>query len=399
MPTPVPAGGYLVTYSVANQWNNGFVANVTIQNNTSTTVNGWTLQWNFPGNQTITGAWSGTYTQNGSAVVFKNVDYNATIAPGGSITLGFQANYGGTNANPSVFTFNGVTSGTPTPTPVPTATPTPTPTPTATPKPTATPTPTPVPTATPTPTPKPTATPTPTPKPTATPVPGASYKVTYAVSSQWNNGFNVNVTIQNNTATAVNGWSVRWTYAGNQTVTNAWNGNATQSGQAVTVTNMSYNATIPAGGSVSFGFQASYGGTNTNPTVFVVNGAGAAMAAAMAAPKMLSVVSVAADAPHAYPAQNVAGGFLLTRNGGDLSQPLIVTVAFGGNARSGTDYESITSTQTIRAGKTSKRVALIGLDHTDAGTGKKTVKLAVQPSDDYHVGDVAAAKVKVHFTP
>ncbi len=396
-PTPVPTGGYLVTYSVTSQWNNGFVASVTIQNNTAATVNGWTLQWTFPGSQAITNAWSGIYTQNGNAVVFKNVDYDATIAPGGSITLGFQASYGGNNTNPLQFSFNGVTSGAPTPTPAPTATPTPTPAPTATPKPTATPTPAPTPTVPPKPTVTPT--PTPTPSPTATPVPGAGYQVTYAVSSQWNNGFNVNVTIQNNGTAAVNGWSVRWTYSGNQVIANAWNGNATQSGQTVTVTNMPYNAAIPAGGSVSFGFQASYGGTNANPTVFVVNGTGATTAAALATPRTLSVVSVAADAPQAYPAQNIAGDFLLTRTGGDLSRPLTVAVVLGGNARSGTDYAPITSIQTIRAGKTSKRITLTGLDRADASGGKKTVKLAVQPSDDYHVGDLAAAKVKIRFTP
>ena len=32
---------------------------------------------------------------------------------------------------------------------------------------------------------------------------------------------------------------------------------------------MSYNATIPVGGSVSFGFQASYSGSNANPAAFL----------------------------------------------------------------------------------------------------------------------------------
>jgi len=36
---------------------------------------------------------------------------------------------------------------------------------------------------------------------------------------------------------------------------------------------MSYNASIPAGGSASFGFQASYSGTNSAPASFTLNGA------------------------------------------------------------------------------------------------------------------------------
>ena len=64
-PTPV-TGGYVVTYSIANDWGIGATVNVTIKNNTATAVNGWTLGWTFPGNQTITNMWSATYTQSGA---------------------------------------------------------------------------------------------------------------------------------------------------------------------------------------------------------------------------------------------------------------------------------------------------------------------------------------------
>lgn len=36
---------------------------------------------------------------------------------------------------------------------------------------------------------------------------------------------------------------------------------------------MSYNGTIPAGGTVSFGFQGSWTGNDANPTGFTLNGA------------------------------------------------------------------------------------------------------------------------------
>jgi cellulose 1,4-beta-cellobiosidase len=35
----------------------------------------------------------------------------------------------------------------------------------------------------------------------------------------------------------------------------------------VTATNLSYNGAIAPGGNTSFGFQASFSGTNTNPTL------------------------------------------------------------------------------------------------------------------------------------
>jgi cellulose 1,4-beta-cellobiosidase len=60
---------------------------------------------------------------------------------------------------------------------------------------------------------------------------------------------------------------VTWTWGGNQQVTNLWNGASSQSGTAVSVTNLSYNGVIAAGGNTSFGFGAGYSGTNTAPTL------------------------------------------------------------------------------------------------------------------------------------
>ncbi|MET8158337.1 PHB depolymerase family esterase [Sphaerisporangium sp. NPDC005289] len=138
--------------------------------------------------------------------------------------------------------------------------------------PSPTPTPTPTPTVTPTPTPTPTVTPTPTPTPTPSVTPtNAPCRVAYTTNG-WNNGFTANLTVTNSGASAVNGWTVTWTWPGNQQVTNAWNAAITQSGTQVTARNASYNATIPAGGNTSFGFQASFNGTNTAPSQFALNG-------------------------------------------------------------------------------------------------------------------------------
>ncbi|MCL6589606.1 MAG: glycoside hydrolase family 9 protein [Firmicutes bacterium] len=110
-PTPTPArgGNYAVSYVIASDWGAGATINVTITNNTATMVNGWTLAWTFPGNQTITNLWSGTFTQTGASVSVKNVDFNITIpANGGSVSFGFNLNYSGANAKPASFTLNGV---------------------------------------------------------------------------------------------------------------------------------------------------------------------------------------------------------------------------------------------------------------------------------------------------
>ena len=97
-----------VTYNIPNDWGAGFTADVTIKNNGTAAINGWTLTWTFPGNQTITNLWNGAYTQSGAAVSVTNAGFNATIgASGGTVSFGFNANYSGTNARPASFALNG----------------------------------------------------------------------------------------------------------------------------------------------------------------------------------------------------------------------------------------------------------------------------------------------------
>ncbi|AJP04699.1 cellulose 1,4-beta-cellobiosidase [Streptomyces cyaneogriseus subsp. noncyanogenus] len=95
--------------------------------------------------------------------------------------------------------------------------------------------------------------------------------VDYKVQNQWSTGFTAAVTVTNNGA-AKSAWQVKWSYAGNQKVTSAWNAKVTQSGTAVTAANEGYNGQLATGGSVSFGFQGSYSGTNAIPATFTLDG-------------------------------------------------------------------------------------------------------------------------------
>ncbi|MFZ5988829.1 MAG: GH12 family glycosyl hydrolase domain-containing protein [Bacillota bacterium] len=141
---------------------------------------------------------------------------------------------------------------------------------TSNPSPAVSPTRTPAPTATPT----PVRSSTPVSSPTATPPSGGSgsCSVSYVVQNNWGSGATVSVTIKNNSSTPINGWTLNWTYSGNQKITNIWNGSYSQSGTSVTVKDMGYNGYIPANGSVNFGFNISYSGSNSNPTSFTLNG-------------------------------------------------------------------------------------------------------------------------------
>jgi hypothetical protein len=107
------------------------------------------------------------------------------------------------------------------------------------------------------------------PSPSPTGGGGGSLTATYHVDTDWGAGFVSDITVTNNGTTAISSWKVTWTWAGNQQITGSWNTTLTQSGKAVTAVNASYNGSIPPGGSVNFGFQGTYSGTNAAPTLSV----------------------------------------------------------------------------------------------------------------------------------
>ncbi|MBC8990445.1 glycoside hydrolase N-terminal domain-containing protein [Micromonospora chalcea] len=120
---------------------------------------------------------------------------------------------------------------------------------------------TPSPTVTPTPTSTPSPTPTPT---TSSPAPSGA-RATYAITGSWSGGFQAEVTVTAG-ATAIRGWTVSWTFPNGQVINQIWSGTHTQSGANVTVRNVDYNGSLPAGGSTTFGFIGTAGGTNNPPT-------------------------------------------------------------------------------------------------------------------------------------
>jgi endo-1,4-beta-xylanase len=94
--------GCSATFSNASDWGAGFTGAVTVKNNGSSAINGWTVKMTFPGNQTVTNLWNGSYTQSGNTVTVKNASYNGTVGGGASTSFGFNANYSGSNGAPTL---------------------------------------------------------------------------------------------------------------------------------------------------------------------------------------------------------------------------------------------------------------------------------------------------------
>jgi len=106
---PPPANASCAVHYTVSSWPGGFQGGVTITNNSTAAVNGWTLTWTFPATgEDITQMWSASYTQTGQAVSAVNASYDATIgASGGTETFGFLANDAGQTTAPAAFYLNG----------------------------------------------------------------------------------------------------------------------------------------------------------------------------------------------------------------------------------------------------------------------------------------------------
>ncbi|MFG2934314.1 cellulose binding domain-containing protein [Streptomyces sp. NPDC048282] len=100
------------------------------------------------------------------------------------------------------------------------------------------------------------------------PTPTGACAVAYTITNQWTGGFQADVRLTNTGATSWTSWSLGWSFPNGQTIGQLWNADWTQSGAAVTAKNVSWNGTVAAGSSVSFGFTGSWTGTNTEPTAF-----------------------------------------------------------------------------------------------------------------------------------
>ena len=80
-------GSCTVSASAQSQWSTGYVMNVTVTNNGTSTSNGWSVPYTLPSGHTISNAWGATM----NAGTATNVSYNGRLGPGQSASWGFQA--------------------------------------------------------------------------------------------------------------------------------------------------------------------------------------------------------------------------------------------------------------------------------------------------------------------
>ncbi|MGI5156692.1 polysaccharide deacetylase family protein [Microbispora sp. CA-102843] len=105
----------------------------------------------------------------------------------------------------------------------------------------------------------------PSPTPTLTPPPGSGgCTATMQTVNSWTGGFQSDVTVRAGSS-AIRGWTVTWSWPGSQSISQLWGGLQSGSGSSVSVRNESWNGSLGAIASTTFGFVAN--GTAATPTL------------------------------------------------------------------------------------------------------------------------------------
>ena len=84
------------SYAVTNDWGSGLTAAITITNNGTSAINGWSVNWTYSANR-ITNLWNATLTGT-NPYNAASLSWNAGIAVGQSVSFGFQVDKNGGSA-------------------------------------------------------------------------------------------------------------------------------------------------------------------------------------------------------------------------------------------------------------------------------------------------------------
>ncbi|MET9697703.1 glycoside hydrolase family 18 chitinase [Streptomyces sp. NPDC006529] len=83
------------SYTKVSDWGGGFEGKWTVKNTGTTTLSSWTVEWDYPAGTSVTSAWDATVTSSGTHWTGKNVGWNGTLAPGASVSFGFNGSGAG----------------------------------------------------------------------------------------------------------------------------------------------------------------------------------------------------------------------------------------------------------------------------------------------------------------
>jgi hypothetical protein len=94
-PTPLPTtgpSGCRASLVVNSQWNAGFTGEIRVTNTSAAPIKGWSLGFGLPAGVTVQSGWNGSWSQQGQSVTVRDVGWNADVAAGATVSVGFVGN-------------------------------------------------------------------------------------------------------------------------------------------------------------------------------------------------------------------------------------------------------------------------------------------------------------------
>ncbi|MDB1090012.1 PQQ-dependent sugar dehydrogenase [Streptomyces sp. ACA25] len=96
----------------AHTWATGLTAEITITNTGTEPVSGWSLGFALGADHTLVSGWNAAFSHSDGVVTATNAPHNETIAPQGSVSIGFLASHSGDTSPPGRFSLNGAACAT-----------------------------------------------------------------------------------------------------------------------------------------------------------------------------------------------------------------------------------------------------------------------------------------------
>ena len=220
----VPFNSCRVDFVEREKWNTGFITDVVIQNSSDGILRDWVLTYSSSDSYEIKEIWNANSDVSNGTVSLQSKEYNSFVNPGDSVKLGFKGF--GQMETPQAFFINGVRCESAPIAILPTG---------------------------------------------GSAKGGDSLGASFSVLESWNTGFRVEVTLHNDSNEEIRDWSIEIPRAG-YTIVDSWRTKLTQDNGTIIFANEVYNAVVPAGGTLTFGYVAQGNAAVAIPSEFELNG-------------------------------------------------------------------------------------------------------------------------------
>lgn len=88
------AAGVTAAFTKVSDWGSGFEGKVTVTNGTTSSLSTWSVALDFPSGYNVTSAWDATHTGSGQTHTFTRPSWAGPLAPGASVSFGFNGSPG-----------------------------------------------------------------------------------------------------------------------------------------------------------------------------------------------------------------------------------------------------------------------------------------------------------------